>query len=37
VKSNLQVHLANGATQSVEQLIPPQQQAYLFENRSVGK
>lgn len=35
VKSNLQVHLANGATQSVEQLIPPQQQAYLFENVQV--
>ncbi len=35
VKSNLQVRLTNGATQSVEQLIPPQQQVYLFENVQV--
>ncbi|MBW4540822.1 MAG: transposase [Myxacorys chilensis ATA2-1-KO14] len=32
VKSNLQVRLTNGCTQSVEQLIPSQQQAYLFKN-----
>jgi Transposase DDE domain len=35
VKSNLQVQLANSCTESVEQLIPPQQQAYLFENVQV--
>lgn len=36
VKSNLQVQLTHGATQSVEQLIPPQQQqVYLFENVQV--
>lgn len=35
VKSNLQVQLANGCTQSVEQLIPPQQQVYRFENVQV--
>lgn len=35
VKSNLQVKLTSGATQSVEQLIPPQQHAYLFENVQV--
>lgn len=35
VKSNLQVTLANGCTQSVEQLLPPEQHAYLFENVQV--
>ena len=35
VKSNLQVTLTRGCTQSVEHLIPPQQHAYLFENVQV--
>jgi hypothetical protein len=35
VKSNLSVILANGQTRSVEQLIPPTQQAYLFQNVQV--
>lgn len=32
VKSDLKVTLANGCSQSVEQLLPPAEQAYLFEN-----
>lgn len=32
VKSDLSVALANGLSQSVEQLLPPPEQAYLFEN-----
>ena len=32
VKSDLKVTLADGRSQSVEQLLPPSEQAYLFEN-----
>lgn len=35
VKSNLCVTLANGQTHSLEQLIPPPQQAYLYQNVQV--
>lgn len=35
VKSDLKVTLAGGCTQSVEQLLPPPEQAYLFENVQV--
>ncbi len=35
VKSDLKVTLANGCTQSVEQLLPGEEQAYLFENVQV--
>lgn len=35
VKSDLKVTLSNGCTQSVEQLLPPEAQAYLFENVQV--
>ena len=35
VKSNLAVILANGQTRSVEQLMPPPQQAYLYQNVKV--
>jgi hypothetical protein len=35
VKSNLSVTLANGQTHSLEQLIPPPQQAYLYQNVQV--
>jgi hypothetical protein len=35
VKSNLKVTLANSCSQSVEQLLPPVEQAYLFENVQV--
>ena len=34
-KSNLKVTLANSCSQSVEQLLPPVEQAYLFENVQV--
>lgn len=35
VKSDLKVTLADGCSQSVEQLLPPPEQAYLFENVQV--
>lgn len=35
VKCDLQVTLSTGKTQSVEQLLPPQQQAYLFQEITV--
>lgn len=35
VKSDLKITLSNGCTQSVEQLLPPQAQAYLFETVKV--
>lgn len=35
VKSDLKITLSNGCTQSVEHLLPPEAQAYLFENVQV--
>lgn len=35
MKSDLKITLSNGCTQSVEQLLPPEAQAYLFENVQV--